>query len=154
MRRTTTAFSFCLVACACTPASAVRAASLVRRAPAVKMAIGDSKGPEFAEIIGYGFIGGQLFPPLLVGLARLGVIRLPPINTFTAIANNAIDEAVAAGEISPYQGTAYGLQLWSGFLSEYSQGGSTEFLTRAGGVCAEHAAWCAEVAIPLTGGFK
>ena len=52
------------------------------------------------ELIGYGAILGQLTPALLVGLTRLGLIRPPPLNAFTSIANNAMDDAVKNGEIN------------------------------------------------------
>ena len=113
-----------------------------------------SSGPQLGEIVGYTFLAGQLTPALLVGLARLGLIQLPPINTFTAIANNAMEEAVANNEINIYFGTVFGQQKWFELISQYYDDGmTTEFLTRTGGVCAQHAAWCQGVDIPLRGGF-
>jgi hypothetical protein len=113
-----------------------------------------SSGPQLGEIVGYTFLAGQLTPALLVGLARLGLIQLPPINTFTAIANNAMEEAVANNEINIYFGTVFGQQKWFELISQYyDDGRTTEFLTRAGGVCAQHAAWCQGVDIPLRGGI-
>lgn len=106
------------------------------------------------QVIGYSAIGGQLLFPFLVGLQRLGLIELPPLNAFTAIANNASDEAIAIGTINPYTATVYGQGIWKDLITEYySSGKTTEFLTKAGGICAEHAAWCDGVSIPLTGGM-
>ena len=114
----------------------------------------NSSGPQLAEIIGYSLIAGQLSPALLVGLARLGVIQPPPINTFTTIANNAMDEAMMSGDIPKYTATVYGQQRWWELISQYykESSGTTEFLTRAGGICDQHVAWCQGVDIPLTGG--
>ena len=73
----------------------------------------------------------------------------PPLNTFTYIANNAMDAARASGEVSKWLATKYSQDVWSDLLSQYySEGSSTDFLTRAGGVCDLHAAWCDGVIIP------
>jgi Tfp pilus assembly protein PilX len=78
---------------------------------------------------------------------------LPPLNTFTDIANNAAEAAIKAGEIPYNVATVYATQKWAGLIQEYyATGETTEFLTRAAGVCAQHAAWCEGVSIPLTGG--
>ena len=131
--------------------------SCATRAPSPRLSGAEddkSSGPQLGEIVGYTFLAGQLTPALLVGLARLGLIQLPPINTFTAIANNAMEEAVANNEINIYFGTVFGQQKWFQLISQYyDDGRTTEFLTRAGGVCAQHAAWCQGVDIPLRGGI-
>ena len=92
---------------------------------------------------------GELVPVFLAALGRLGLIKPPPINTFTYIANNAMDAAVNDGSVYPLMGTMYAQGIWKDLISEYyGSGETTEFLTIAGGVCAEHAAWCAGVTIP------
>ena len=109
---------------------------------------------QVAGTLGTVAVGGQLLFPLLVGLARLGIIDLPPLNCFTKLANNAADEAIRLGEISPLTGTVYGQGVWKDLvLGFYSNGKTTEFLTGPGGVCAQHAAWCEGVTIPLAGGL-
>ena len=51
-------------------------------------------------------------------------------------------------------GTVYGQGVWKDLISEfYATGGTTEFMTKAGGLCEQHAAWCKDIAIPLAGGF-
>lgn len=111
-------------------------------------------GLPLVAYVGYAFLFGQLSPALFVGLARLGLITLPPINTFTAIANNAMDEALRNQEIFPYFCTTYAQGKWNEFFFEYyNSGETTEFLTVAGGVCSQHPGWCEGVDIPLVGGL-
>lgn len=106
------------------------------------------------QLVGYGFIAAQLAPALLVALTRLGLITPPPLNTFTAISNNAMDAAIADGEIPKLMGTVYGQNKWYELISSYySSGETTAFLTDATGLCSQHPAWCEGVVIPLTGGI-
>ena len=92
---------------------------------------------------------GELLPVFLAALGRLGLIKPPPINTFTLIANNAMDAAVNDGSVYPLMATMYAQGIWKDLIGEYySSGESTDFLTQAGGACVEHAAWCAGVTIP------
>lgn len=54
-----------------------------------------------------------------------------------------------AGAINIYFGTVYAQGAWKDLIDTYyALGETTEFLTKAGGVCAEHAAWCAGLVIP------
>jgi hypothetical protein len=54
-----------------------------------------------------------------------------------------------AGAINIYFGTVYAQGAWKDLIDAYyALGETTEFLTKAGGVCAEHAAWCAGLVIP------
>jgi len=93
-------------------------------------------------------LAGQLSAPLLVGLDKLGLVKAPPINLLTSIANNAMDAAVAEGEISMNFATVYSQGIWNDLLQEYFRSGQTlDFLTKAGGVCAQHPAWCEGVEI-------
>ena len=106
-------------------------------------------------VIGWLALFGQLAPAGLVGLARLGLVKAPPLNTLTDIANNAMDEAIANGckELLFEQklfATAYGQGIWKDLIAEYySSGETTDFLTKAGGVCAEHPGWCEGITIPV-----
>ena len=60
-----------------------------------------------------------------------------------------MEAAVQDGSVYPLVATAYSQGIWSDLISEYYRTGqTTEFLTRVGGVCAEHTAWCAGVTIP------
>ena len=75
-------------------------------------------------------------------LARLGVISPPPLNTFTAIANAAMDQAIAAGTLQPLMATAWAQSFWFDLLSQYYAAGEpADFVPQ---YCAEasHAAWC------------
>jgi len=127
-----------------------------RRNPHISACDGNRKqlGTPPAALIGYGFLASQLTAPLLVGLTRLGLIQPPPFNTFTAIANNAMVEAVESGEINKLTATVYGQGKWAELIQHYyTSGATTEFLTAADGVCAQHPAWCAGISIPLVGGL-
>ena len=73
------------------------------------------------------------------------------------VANNAADEALAAGalELGTFfgytiqGGTFFSQSVWRDLIVEYySSGETTAFLTKAGGICAQHAAWCEGVSIP------
>lgn len=89
-------------------------------------------------------IAQQLSLCAAVGAARLGMWDPPPVNLFTDIADKAMEEAIATGQINMYFGTTYAVGIWKDLLDMYYAGGeTTNFLTEAGGVCAEHAAWCA-----------
>ena len=110
-----------------------------------------------ASLIAYGLFLVYLSPIFIRAADKSGLVVVPPINTLTEIANNAADEAMAAGtlEIGSFfgytlqGGTAYAQSVWRELLAEYyASGQSTGFLTEAGGVCARHAAWCAGVEIP------
>jgi len=94
-------------------------------------------------------IAQQIGLGVAVAAGRLGLWNAPPVNLFTDIADNAMEAGVAAGDVNLYFGTAYATGIWKELLDAYyATGETTEFLTKAGGVCAEHAAWCAGIAIP------
>ena len=118
-----------------------------------------SDRPSFnvASLIGYAFFLVYLSPIAIRAADRSGLIKVPPINTLTEIADNAADEAMAAGTLvmgtffgyTLQGGTFYAQNVWKDLLAQYyATGESTAFLTEAGGVCAQHAAWCAGVVIP------
>ena len=109
------------------------------------------------SLIGYSFFLVYLSPIFIRAVDRSGVWKVPPINLLTDIANNAADEAMAAGDLTIGNffgyaiqgGTFYAQSVWKDLLAEYyASGETTEFLTKAGGVCAQHVAWCAGVTIP------
>ena len=103
----------------------------------------------FAAAFGYFALFGQLAAPFAAALGRLGLIKPPPLNLLTDIANQAMDEAIANEEIPKLMGTVYGQGIWKDLIGQYyNTGETTEFLTKAGGVCAEHAGWCAGITIP------
>ena len=59
-----------------------------------------------------------------------------------------MDAAVAEGEIPKLVATAYSQGVWKDLIGEYYSSGQTlDFLTQAGGVCAQHPAWCEGVEI-------
>lgn len=82
----------------------------------------------------------QLLLPLYTAAARLGLVDPPPINTLTAIANAAMDEAVANGTVQPLLATAWAQRLWIDLLVQYNAAPET-FLPS---YCtdAAHTAWC------------
>ena len=102
----------------------------------------------FAGAFGWFALAGQLAAPLAAGLGRLGLFKPPPLNMLTDIANQAMDEAIAKHEIPKLMGTVYGQGIWKDLIGQYySTGETTEFLTKAGGVCAEHPVWCDGISI-------
>jgi hypothetical protein len=103
----------------------------------------------FVKAFGYFFLFSNLAPAFGNALGRLGLWNPPPINLLTAVANNAMDEAMLAGEIPKLMATAYGQGIWADLLKEYyASGETTEFLTKAGGICAQHSNWCEGIIIP------
>ena len=60
-----------------------------------------------------------------------------------------MEAAVKDGSVYPLVATAYSQGIWNDLIQQYyGSGETTEFLTKAGGVCAQHAAWCTGVTIP------
>ena len=57
------------------------------------------------EVIGYALLLNFFTPPVVVFLTQRGLITPPPFNTFTAIANNAMEEAIGNGDIDKLMGT-------------------------------------------------
>jgi len=105
-------------------------------------------GANIGANIGYLGLLAYISPVFVAALAKAGVIDPPPLNTFTAIANNAADLAFASGEIPRNIMTVYSFQQWADLLQQYfADGKTTEFLTRVGGVCAQHPGWCDGVTI-------
>ena len=74
-----------------------------------------------------------------ISAAKLGLITLPPINTFTEIADAAMEMGVADGSVNPYTATAYSWGIWLDLLQSYNAGASVAAW------CADapaHSAWC------------
>lgn len=139
--------------------SAVALAPAVQHSPLAFRPVAPARSPiptaelrldqKIAGTVAGGAVLGNLLFPFLIVLNKLGLYDPPPLNTFTYIANNAMDAARASGEVSKWLATKYSQDVWSDLLSQYySEGSSTDFLTRAGGVCDLHAAWCDGVIIP------
>ena len=131
--------------------------SCSRHGCAVASAEEPAESVNVGALIGYGLLLAYLSPVFLTAAAKVGLYNPPPINLLTDIANNAADEAMAAGSLELGRffgytiqgGTFYAQSVWKDLLAEYySTGETTEFLTRAGGICAQHAAWCKGVSIP------
>lgn len=63
-------------------------------------------------------------------LGRAGVISPPPLNTFTDMANAAMDAEVEAGRLQPLFATAWSVSFWLDLISQYNAMGvdRTEFL--------------------------
>ena len=132
-------------------------ATVAARPPPRRAAVIASEEPPAARVNVGSLVGYAL---LLVYLGPFFIRAAAPqiaerINMFTDIANNAADEALAAGSLLvgtvfgyPIQnGTLYAQGVFKDLIAEYFASGSTAFLTRAGGVCAQHAAWCDGVTI-------
>ena len=136
--------------------------SRVRVAASARMAVQDDEDERVgkvnvASLVGYALYLVYLSPIFGAAAAKFGLWNPPPINLFTDIANNAADEAMAAGtlELANFfgykiqAGTFYAQGVWKDLLAEYyASGETTEFLTKANGVCAQHVAWCDGVVIP------
>ena len=112
---------------------------------------GSLRPVEPVAAFGYLAIFGQLSLPALVAGSRLGLIELPPVNLFTDIANQAMEEKFeTASYIEKLVGaTPFSQGVWRDLIAQYyDSGSSTTFLTATGGVCSEHPAWCAGLSIP------
>lgn len=84
-------------ACACS--------STLPRAPPVHCKDEPARTLQAGEVIGYALLLNFFSTPLTVFLTQRGLITPPPFNTFTAIANKAMEEAIANGEIDKLMGT-------------------------------------------------
>lgn len=67
---------------------------------------------------------------------------MPPLNTFTDIANAAMDEAIAAGTLQPLLATAWAQGFWWDLLAQcYKSGVAPEAWIAS--YCEAHASLCA-----------
>ena len=83
---------------------------------------------------------GQLTQPLAVGLDRLGLIKLPPLNALTAIANAAMEAEIKAGGIPKIMGTAWVQGFYSDLIGQYNAAPEGFLQAYCGDTV--HAAWC------------
>jgi len=90
--------------------------------------------------VGAFFLVGQLTQPLVVGLDRLGLIKLPPLNALTSIANAAMEAEIAAGGIPKIMGTAWVQGFYKDLIGQYSA--LPDGFLKAYCDDAVHAAWC------------
>ena len=101
------------------------------------------------EVFGWLVLFGQVTPAFLTAAGRAGLWNAPPVNLFTDIANAAMESGVADGSVPKWRATMYGQDVWKDLLGQYyATGESTSFLTEAGGICAQHAEYCAGVTLP------
>ena len=146
------------------PSSSLARASTVRHAHALLRASGGDNEPEYtattrplkfwrtsanfedsagARAIGVLFLVGQLSAPLLVGLQRLGIVDPPPLNTFTAITNAAMDAKIADGSLNKMVATGWGQGFYFDLVAQYysSGGRQAEWIPS---YCnqPEHVDWC------------
>ena len=87
---------------------------------------------------GYLYLG-QVITVVTIGvLKRLDLISLPPVNSLTAIANNAMDAEIAAGTLQPLLATGWSVGFWLDLWRQYyAEADPAAFVA---GYCAEHAA--------------
>jgi hypothetical protein len=71
-----------------------------------------------AAVVGVLYLGNFVAVMFLGVLSRLGV-TLPPVNTLTDIANNAMDAEIAAGTLQPLVATAWATRYWVDLLAQY-----------------------------------
>merc|ERR1740130_286296 len=90
--------------------------------------------------VGGAALVGQLTQPLAVGLDRLGLIKLPPLNALTAIANAAMEAEIKAGGIPKIMGTAWVQGFYSDLIGQYNA--APEGFLQAYCNDAAHSAWC------------
>ena len=93
---------------------------------------------DFCNLVPYP--GNFIFVVSLGVISRTGLVDLPPINTLTDIANNAMEAEIAAGSLNPYLATGWATNFWVGLLQQYfAQDEPGGFVAR---YCAEHASLC------------
>jgi hypothetical protein len=75
-------------------------------------------------------------------LARLSLVKAPPLNTFTDIANAAMEQAIAIGELQPLVATAWAQVFWVELIKEYYSSGQPDDFVASWCAAAEHSAYC------------
>lgn len=90
--------------------------------------------------VGAAILVGQLSQPLVVGLERLGLIKLPPLNALTSIANAAMEAEIEAGGIPKVMGTAWVQGFYKDLIAQYNA--APDGFLQAYCDDAAHAAWC------------
>ena len=96
------------------------------------------------RVFGFAYLGNVVVTVGLGILSRMGLVALPPVNTLTDIANNAMDLEIAAGTLQPLLATAWSVGFWLELLRAYyaQAGDRAAFL---GDYCAAHASLCVGV---------
>ena len=74
-----------------------------------------AKQNKVASIVGVAYFS-QFGVILAAALARLGLLKPPPFNSLTNIANAEMERAVAAGDVPPLMATVYAQQFWIGLV--------------------------------------
>jgi len=90
--------------------------------------------------VGGAALVGQLTQPLVVGLDRLGLIKLPPLNALTSIANAAMEAEIEAGGIPKIMGTAWVQGFYKDLIGQYAA--APNGFLQAYCNDAAHSAWC------------
>lgn len=80
-------------------------------------------------------------------LARLGLVKAPPLNTFTDITNAAMDQAIAGGELQPLVATAWAQGFWVELFKEYYSSGQADDFVATWCAATEHAAYCSAAGV-------
>ena len=96
------------------------------------------------RLVGFAYLGNFITVVSIGVLSRLGLVSLPPVNQLTDIANNAMDEAIAAGSVQPLLATGWAVNFWLDLWRQYYafDGGGPSFVAD---YCAQHASICAGV---------
>ena len=105
-----------------------------------------SNGSVIGRVGGYLYLGNFIAVVSLGTLSRLGLISLPPLNTLTAISNNAMDEEIAAGTLQPLLATGWAIAYWFDLIRQYFAYPTTDAATGfVASFCADNAALCTGV---------
>ena len=94
------------------------------------------------RIAGFAYLGNFVTVVSVGILSRLGLINLPPINLLTDIANNAMDQEIAAGNLNPLLATGWATGFWLDLLRQYNAFAGEDFVPS---YCAAHASLCAGI---------
>ena len=94
-------------------------------------------------VVGFAFLGPFVIQVSLGVLSRLGLVTLPPLNTLTDIANNAMEDAIAAGTLQPLVATAWAQSFWFDLIRQYYS--AEEQASFVAAYCATHANFCVGV---------
>eukprot|EP00967_Tisochrysis_lutea_P036189 scaffold43532_cov34-Tisochrysis_lutea.AAC.1 len=94
-----------------------------------------------AIIVGVSYFAQFAIIPY-VALARLGLVKAPPLNTFTDITNAAMEQAIASGELQPIMATAWAQGFWVDMFKEYYSSGQPDDFVATWCAFAEHSSYC------------
>ena len=99
------------------------------------------RGRFIAGLVGFGYLGNFVAVVSLGVLSRLGLISLPPINTLTDIANNAMEAEIAAGTLQPLLATGWATAFWFDLIRQQYEfdDATTSFVAS---YCTAHANLC------------